>query len=112
MKRIRDSQTIIGVLEDGEAAAAFSREITETLAALKEQAGDRPKAKAKGAVTLRLDIEVEGGAATITADIASKRPRPVRGASFFWVLDDGSLTTEHPRQMNLLDQVRDVSKQL
>lgn len=96
MKRIRDSQTIIGSLESGEVSASLSREITETLQALKEHTGGRPKAKAKGKVTLTLDIEVEGGAAEITADIQSKRPKAVRGASFFWVLDDGSLSTERP----------------
>lgn len=101
MKRIRDSQTIIGLLEGGEVAAALGREITETLANLKEQAGDRPKSKVKGNVKLTLNLEVEGGAVTITADIDSKRPRPVRGASFYWVMDDGSLSTEHPQQTNM-----------
>lgn len=101
MKRIRDSQTIIGALEGGEAAAELSREITETLAKLKELSGDRPKSKVKGSVTLKLDIEVENGTAVITADIASKRPKPVRGSSFYWVLDDGSLSTEHPQQTDM-----------
>ncbi|MGY6709750.1 MAG: hypothetical protein ACXIVF_15630 [Rhizobiaceae bacterium] len=101
MKRIRDSQTIIGALEGGEAAAELSREITDTLAKLKELSGDRPKSKIKGSVTLKLDIEVENGAAVITADIASKRPKPVRGSSFYWVLDDGSLSTEHPQQTDM-----------
>jgi hypothetical protein len=101
MKRIRDSQTIIGSLENGEAAAELSRELTETLAKLKELAGDRPKNKIKGSVTLKINIEVEAGTATLTVDIESKRPKPVRGSSFFWVLDDGSLTTEHPQQIDM-----------
>jgi len=108
MKRIRDAQTIIGALENGEAAAELSKEITETLAALKEQGGGRPKAKVKGSVTLKLDIEVEGNSATITADIQSKRPKPVRGSSFYWVLDDGSLSTEHPQQMNMFNGPREA----
>jgi hypothetical protein len=108
MKRIRDAQTIIGALEGGEAAAELSKEITETLAALKEQTGGRAKAKVKGSVTLKLDIEVEGNNATITADIQSKRPRPVRGSSFYWVLDDGSLSTEHPQQMNMFGGPREA----
>jgi hypothetical protein len=106
MQRIRDAQTIIGVLEGGEAAAALSSEITETLSALKDIAGGRAKTKVKGAVTLTLNIEVEGNSATITADIASKRPKPVRGSSFYWVLDDGSLSTEHPQQINLFSGPR------
>lgn len=108
MKRIRDAQTIIGSLEGGTAAEALSNELTETLAALKEHCGGRPKAKAKGKVTLTLEIEVEGGAASITAEIASKRPRPVRGSTFFWVLDDGSISTEHPQQQDMFSGPREV----
>lgn len=110
MKRIRDAQTILGALEDGQASVDLGREITDTLAALKEQAGNRPKAKVKGKVTLTLDIEVEGGSATITAEIASKRPKPVRGSSFYWVLDDGSLSTEHPQQISMFGGPQEVKR--
>lgn len=100
MKRIRDASVIISSLENGELVGAFSSEIVETLKALKDQTGGRPKAKAKGSVTLKLNIEVEGNSATIDADIDSKRPKPVRGSSFYFVLDDGSLSTEHPQQQS------------
>lgn len=108
MKRIRDSQTIIAMLEGGEVAAALSTEITQTLEQLKALAGDRPKGKTKGSVTLKLNLEVEGGAVTITADIDSKRPKPVRGASFYWVMDDGSLSTEHPQQTNMFSGLKEA----
>lgn len=101
MKRIRDAQTIIGTLESGEVAAELGRQITDALAKLKEIAGDRPKVKAKGEVALKLKLEVESGTATITAEIAQKLPKPVRGSSFFWVLDDGALSLEHPQQMSM-----------
>lgn len=100
MQRIRDAQTIIGTLEGGELAHELSTQITGALAQLKEQAGNRPKNKVKGKVVLTLDIEVEAGAATITGNIEAKVPKPARGSSFFWVLDDGALSTEHPQQMN------------
>ncbi|TIL54353.1 hypothetical protein [Mesorhizobium sp.] len=101
MKKIRDAQTIIGMLEGGEVAAAMSTEITETLAKLKELSGDRPKTKIKGHVSLKINVEVEAGTATITCEIDSKRPKPARGSSFYWVLDDGSLSTEHPQQTDM-----------
>lgn len=101
MRRIRDAQTIIGMLEGGEVAQAFASELTETLAKLKELAGDRPKSKAKGSITLKLSLEVEAGAVTIVADIDSKRPKPQRGSSFYWVTDDGALSTEHPQQTDM-----------
>lgn len=101
MKRIRDAQTIIGMLEGGEVAAALGTEITDTLAKLKELGGDRPKSKVKGSVSLKINLEVEAGAVTISCDIDSKRPKPVRGSSFYWVMDDGSLSTEHPQQTDM-----------
>jgi hypothetical protein len=110
MKRIRDAQTIIGALDGGDAAAELSRHITETLAALKEHTAGRPKVKAKGKVSLVLSIAVEGSSATIDVEIDSKRPRPVRGSSFFWVLDDGSLTTEHPTQVDMFAGPRAVDR--
>lgn len=108
MKKIRDAQTIIGMLEGGEVAAELSKEITETLARLKELSGDRPKAKVKGSVSLKLSIEVEAGTATISCDIDSKRPKPARGTSFYWVLDDGSLSTEHPQQTDMFAGPREA----
>lgn len=106
MKRIRDSQTVIGSLEHGETAAELTRMITKTLAELKELAGNRPKNKVKGSVTLKINMEVEAGTATITADIDAKTPKPVRGSSFYWVLDDGSLSTEHPQQQDMFSGPR------
>ena len=52
-------------------------------------------------MVLKLKLEVESGTATITAEIAQKLPKPVRGSSFFWVLDDGSLSLEHPQQISM-----------
>ena len=101
MRLIRDGQTIVGMLEGGAVAAELGKEITDTLAALKEHCGGRPKAKAKGVVTLTFQLEVEGSSANITADIAAKRPKPVRGSSFYWVMDDGALSTEHPQQIDM-----------
>lgn len=100
MQRIRDAQIVIGSLEGGELAHELSSTLTGALAQLKEQAGNRPKNKVKGKVVLTLDIEVEAGAATITGNIEAKVPKPARGSSFFWVLDDGALSTEHPQQMS------------
>lgn len=108
MKRIRDAQTIIGSLEGGETAAELSTTITETLAYLRDHCGGRPKAKAKGKVTLTIDIEVEGNNAVLTAEIAVKKPKRTRSSSFFWVLEDGSLSTEHPSQADMFASPREV----
>lgn len=109
MKKIRDAQTIIGMLEGGEVAAAFGTELTDTLAKLKERCGNRPKGKIKGSVTLKINLEVEGSTVTIDADIDSKVPKPARGSSFYWVTDDGSLSTEHPQQTDMFAGPRDAA---
>lgn len=102
MKRIRDAQTIIGMLEGGELAQALSGDISETLSKLKDLSETMGrKAKVKGKVALTLEFEVEAGAVTVTAGIDTKVPKAPRGSSFYWVLDDGSLSTEHPQQTDM-----------
>lgn len=111
MKRIRDAQTIIGMLEGGELAAQLSTDITETLARLKEL-GDvmGRKAKVKGKVTLALDFEMEAGAVTVAAAIETKVPKAPRGTSYYWVTDDGSLSTEHPQQTDMFAGPRETRR--
>lgn len=101
MKRIRDAQTIVGMLEDGEFAGELSTTITDTLAKLKEMAGNRPKSKANGKVKVAFHLSVEQGAVTISTDIVADLPKKPRGNSFYWVTDDGSLSTEHPQQTDM-----------
>jgi hypothetical protein len=108
MKKIRDGQTIIGILEGGQLAADFGGEVTDTLAKLKELSGDRPKNKFKGSVTLKVQFEVEGGAVNIDCTIDTKTPKAPRSTSFFWVLDDGSLSTEHPQQTDMFAGPREA----
>lgn len=109
MKRIRDAQTIIGMLEGGELAAQLSSDITETLAKLKDLGEVMgKKAKVKGKVVLALDFEMEAGAVTVSASIDTKVPKAPRGTSYYWVLDDGSLSTEHPQQTDMFAGPREA----
>lgn len=108
MKRIRDAQAIIGMLESGQLNAALSDEITGTLAKLKEMSGENPKKKFEGSVTLKLSFEMESGAVTIAADISHKTPKQPRARTFYWVTDDGSLSTEHPQQTDMFAGPREV----
>jgi len=110
MQRIRDSNTIISILENGEVVPRLSNEMLETFLALKEHTGDRPKVKAKGSITLKLNIEVVDGTVTIEAEISSKRPKPVHGSSHFWMLEDGSLSTRHPKQIDMFGGPRDAMR--
>lgn len=76
MKKIRDAQTIIGMLEGGELAQQLSGDITETLSKLKDLSDTMGrKAKVKGKVTLTLDFEVEAGSVNVQAGIDTKVPK-------------------------------------
>ena len=110
MKRIRDAQTIVGMLEGGELNAALSSEITATLAKLKEMSSENHKKSFKGSVSLKLSFEMEAGAVTIAADIEAKTPKQPRARNFYWVTDDGALSTEHPQQTDMFAGPRDVSQ--
>jgi hypothetical protein len=102
MKKIRDAQTIIGMLEGGELAQALSGDITETLTKLKDLSDQMGrKAKVKGKVMLTLDFEVEAGAVEVLAGIDTKVPKAPRSRSFYWVTEDGALSTEHPQQTDM-----------
>lgn len=106
MKQIRDATTVIGSLEEGELVAALSAALTDTLKKLKEHAGNRAKSSAKGKVSLTIDLDVQQSGVTITADIQAKLPKMPRRSTYFWVLDDGSLSLEHPQQMSMFSGPR------
>lgn len=110
MKRIRDAQTILGMLENGELNKDASRELNETLAELCELSKASSKSKIKGSFTLKLNITADNGTVSIQAEIAKKVPKSVRRSSFYWVMDDGTLATEHPDQSELFDAPRIVEK--
>jgi hypothetical protein len=98
MKKIRDAKTVLGLLEDGDLAADFSAELNALIQKLREVAG--PKTSAKGSITLKLDISMEGISSTVDATIDVKAPKAKRVSTFFYVTDDG-LSTEHPRQLGM-----------
>jgi hypothetical protein len=108
MKRIRDAQTIVGMLEGGKLAQDMSTELVDTLKWLKELSDERPKTKIKGSVSLKIGFEVEGGQVIVAAEIDSKRPKAPRSSNFYWLTDDGELSTEHPQQQDMFAGPREA----
>lgn len=108
--RIRDAQTIIGLLDKGELNAELSREIVDLLALLKTRTEGRKKAKAKGTITLKLEFVVEDGTVIVSPDITVKKPKEPRGDSYFWVRDDGALSTQHPQQEDMFAGPREARR--
>lgn len=110
MKPIRDAQTILVMLENGQMVKDFGNELTNTLSVLCGISKDFPKTKFKGNITLKLNIVAEAGTVNMQADISSKVPKLARRSNFYWVLEDGALSTEHPEQSNFFDTPRVVEK--
>lgn len=109
MKTIRDAATVIGMLERGDLAVSLGEEITGTIAEMYGQSEERPKAKIKGEVTLKLKFEMEDRAVTISGDVTSKRPKAPRGSSYFWATEDGELSLEHPQQHDMFAGPREAT---
>jgi len=101
MKKIRDMQAIVGLLENGEFNPALSQEVTNTLSQLADMSNDSAGRTFKGKTTITLDYEVKDGMVVIRTDFNSKVPKRPRKSSMFWVVEDGALSTEHPRQHDL-----------
>ncbi|OMQ44951.1 hypothetical protein [Ensifer sp. 1H6] len=101
MKKIRDFSQIIGLLENGQLNPALSGEVSETLNKLYDMSEGSQGATFKGSTTLKLSFTVKDGMATIAADFSSVTPKRPRKNSVFWVVEDGALSTEHPRQHDM-----------
>lgn len=105
MTIIREGTSMVALIDDGDLSREFTEEFQKVNAAVKEAAG--PKGKSKGSITLKIDITCEGGVVVLAGDIVAKVPKKKRGSSMYWVMADGTISTEHPQQMNMFP--RDVN---
>lgn len=93
---------IIALIDRGDVAAELSKKLIETIQACQDAAGG--KAKAKGSVTLVLNLAVQGSTIEFIADIKTKEPKAPKSPSTYFVTADGSISTEHPQQLSMLPQ--------
>lgn len=107
---IRDSQTLIGMLEGGELNEELSDKLKKTLAELNGLSHNDPKRAFKGEVNLKLSLSVAAGMVTINANIATKVPNLPRRSSVYWVTDAGALSTEHPQQHDMFAGPREAGE--
>lgn len=103
MSKIRDAKIVLHDLEHGETMAELSAEMTGLVAFLQSLTHNRPKARAKGTITLVLKFAVEGDTVDISPDIKVKKPEKPRNSSTYFVTrdGDGSLSTQHPSQVEM-----------
>lgn len=101
MSKIRNTTQMLGLIGEGELITELDEKMIALNTSLVALTKGRKKAKAKGSITLRLDFVVEDGTVTISPDIVVKEPKQPRATGFFWVRDDGTLSTEHPAQSRM-----------
>lgn len=105
--KLRQATELIGALERGELAADLTEEIARVVQGCQEAA--ERTGKAKGLVTLKLAIEVEGKTATIEGSIEGKPPKLPRERTLYFVSNDGTLSTEHPQQTDMFIREAKIS---
>ena len=53
--------------------------------------------------------QAQSGAVTISSEIKSKTPKRPRARSFYWITENGELSTEHPNQTDMFKGPRDTA---
>ncbi|TWD58141.1 hypothetical protein FB480_101896 [Agrobacterium vitis] len=101
MAIIRDPSVLIGSLEQGQLHKDLAEHIKDTIVKLQDLTGDSAKAKAKGSVTLKLDLSVQDGRIEFDATVTTKTPKPPRRSTVFFLTDEAEISTEHPRQRDM-----------
>ncbi|KQS90325.1 hypothetical protein [Rhizobium sp. Leaf386] len=108
MRKLHDFSQIIGLLENGKLNPELSTRTAETLDALHELSEAIDGGKVKGSLTLKLEFTVKDGQVEIQTAFDNKIPKRPRRVSTFWIVEDGALSMEHPRQHDMFG-VRPVS---
>lgn len=97
----RSFTRFIDQLAYGEVQGELSEDLHDLISTLQKDASMH-QSKAKGALTLKLDIEVDDrGVATVKPLITVKKPKSRRSPATMWVTAGGNLTPQNPRQQEL-----------
>lgn len=106
---IRDTQTLLGMLESGDLNSEMTETVQTVLKKLAELSGDQPKTSFKGEVSLKLKFTVKNGMVDIDAEIPPpKLPKLPRKTSVYFLTDEGELSTEHPQQRDMFGGPREI----
>ena len=102
---IKDAREFFAMLEDGQFSSDFMDDFNATMQKCRDAAGG--KGKAKGVLTLKIQIEVEGVSAKVDVDYTTKSPKVPRASTLFFATARG-LSDSHPKQEKL--PFRDVTQ--
>ncbi len=101
MAKVRDVNTLLGMLERGRAIRDANAKFGDLMKVLHELGIEEPKKVFKGSVTIKIGVAVKDGVATIEATSEAKVPKATPGQALFFVDGDGDLSTESPRQPDM-----------
>lgn len=107
--KIREASILLGALEGGELNRSLSAELSRVLAELHDMSTEDVKKTFKGEVDIKIMLAAENGAVTISSEIKSKTPKRPRARSFYWITENGELSTEHPNQTDMFKGPRDTA---
>jgi len=107
--QIREASILLGALEGGELNRSLSAELSTVLKELHAMSTEDLKKTFKGEVDLKISLSAENGTVQISADIKSKLPKRPRARTFYWITEEGNLSTEHPQQTDMFKGPRDTS---
>ncbi|TCR01090.1 hypothetical protein [Neorhizobium sp. JUb45] len=111
MKIIRDAKTLLGMLESGKLNEELSATLQETQRGLQELAEAQPTRSFSATVKLELKLTAKGEMIQFDADIPDvKMPKLPRRSSVFFLVDDGSISTEHPQQLDMIGGPREIER--
>lgn len=106
--QIREASILLGALEGGELNRSLSHELSTVLRELHTMSTEDVKKAFKGEVDLKIIMSAENGAVTISSEIKSKTPKRPRARTFYWITEEGTLSTEHPQQTDMFTGPRDT----
>lgn len=94
---LKQGSQIFAFLEDGQLSVDFTYKVAELVKALQDASS--PKSAAKGEITLKLKFVQKGASLDIDSEMSMKKPRVVRATTPLFVTADGTLSTDHPKQI-------------
>lgn len=105
-EQARSFTQFLAMLEDGELNAELSKEL-QTLNADMNNHAINFGSKAKGTISLNINIILEKGAFRVDTDFKVKKPKSPRLMSILWSTPGNNFTPHNPKQS---DMFKDVSK--
>jgi hypothetical protein len=99
MEGPRPFADFLRAIEGGELIEDLADQLRELQAALSERSATHDKAKGK--LVLTINFTHEKGLVMVSADVATKQPKVVRGSTAMWLSPGNNLVGSDPRQLEL-----------